>query len=342
MLGLPYLPLGERLRRRVHRQWLIARAINRRRALASVKNRTSQIKKNDILAFVTQRNERVRLPYFLEYYRNLGVRHFLFVDNDSNDGSPEYLATQPDVSLWQTRSSYKQSRFGMDWICWLLFQYGHDHWCLTVDPDEFLVYPHCDTRPLNALTDWLSDSGHRSFPAMLLDMYPKGGLRDEIYQEGQNPFEIAAWFDPANYLIQKNTYFGNLWIQGGPRTRVFFPKDPLSAPALNKIPLVRWHKRFTYSSSTHMLLPRSLNKLYDEYGGEMASGCLLHAKFISTFAEKSAEELGRAQHYGNSQEYRAYHAELEKGVRLWCDESRKYNDWRQLEDLGLISSGNWP
>ena len=33
------------------------------------------------------RNEKIRLPFFLRYYRNLGVNHFLIVDNDSTDGT---------------------------------------------------------------------------------------------------------------------------------------------------------------------------------------------------------------------------------------------------------------
>lgn len=176
---------------------------------------------------------------------------------------------------------------------------------------------------------------------MLLDMYPSGGIEDQPYREGQNPFEIARFFDPANYAISKNDYFGNLWIQGGPRMRAFFPQNPLAGPALNKIPLVRWYWRYAYVSSTHMLLPRRLNQVFDEEGGEMESGVLLHAKFLSTLVEKSAEELDRHQHYANSQEYRAYNAGIERGLRLWCEESREYGDWRQLEDLGLISRGNW-
>ena len=335
------LPISDRLSRRVERQYLIARAFNRRRALKSVVNRTAQIRKGDVLAFVTMRNERVRLPYFLEYYRNLGVKHFLFINNNSHDGSGNYLAEQPDVSLWWTNAGYKRSRFGMDWINRLLMKYGHGHWCLTVDPDEFLIYPHSDTRPLQALTDWLDASGRRSFPAMLLDMYPRGNIEDEIYQEGVDPFTIARWFDPANYTITKNAYYGNLWIQGGPRTRNFFTSDPKSGPALNKTPLVKWSWRYAYVSSTHMLLPRSLNQVYDEDGGEQASGCLLHAKFLSTFADKSAEELDRRQHYANSKEYKAYHAGLTNGTDLWCSESREFQDWRQLEDLGLMSRGNW-
>ncbi len=90
-----------------------------------------------------------------------------------------------------------------------------------------------------------------------------------------------------------------------------------------------------------MLLPRKLNLTYDEDGGELASGCLLHAKFLSTFSEKASEELDRRQHYANSQEYRAYHAGLQDEVDLRCSESREYSDWQQLEELGLISRGNW-
>ncbi|KGJ07394.1 glycosyl transferase family 2 [Paracoccus sphaerophysae] len=333
--------LGTLIRLRARRQYYIARALVRGRRMTSLRNRTAQIAPNAILALVTLRNERVRLPYFLDYYRGIGIDHFLIVDNDSNDGSREFLADQPDVSLWTTGESYKGSRFGMDWLNHLLRRYGAGHWCLTVDPDEFLVYPHVNTRPLRALTDWLESSGQRSFSAMLLDMYPKGPITDQPYREGQDPFEIAAWFDPANYAIRKNRKFLNLWIQGGPRARSFFADQPQSAPALNKIPLVRWQRRFAYASSTHMLLPRSLNLVYDQDGGEMASGALLHAKFLSTFIAKSAEELDRRQHYADSQEYRAYHQGLQDAADFWCPQSRRYRDWRQLEEVGLISRGNW-
>lgn len=294
-----------------------------------------------MLVFVTQRNERVRLPYFLRYYRSMGVAHFLFVDNDSDDGSREYLAEQADCSVWTTKHSYKSSQFGVDWINWLLRKYGVGHWTLTLDPDEFFVYPFCDTRPIGALTDWLDSYEIRSFPAMLLDMYPKGPIDAQPYREGQNPFEIACWFDSGNYMISKNKSMQNLWIQGGARARMYFPDDPESAPSLNKIPLVRWERGFVYTSSTHMLLPRGLNKVYDEWGGEMVSGCLLHAKFLSPLTDKVAEELDRKQHYAESREYRAYAETMENRTDLWCKWSERYINWRQLEILGLMSKGNW-
>ncbi|WP_146347744.1 glycosyltransferase family 2 protein [Phaeobacter marinintestinus] len=322
------------------KRWLI-RAFRKRRELTSIADRTDQIKPDDILLFSTLRNEKIRLPYFLDHYRRMGVTHFIIVDNDSSDGSLDYLANQKDVSVWHTTASYKRSRFGVDWLNWLQRKYGHGHWCLVVDPDEFLIYPFCDTRPLRALTDWLDASSIKSFSAMLLDMYPKGRLDQQPYREGQDPIEIASWFDSGNYTIQKNKKFGNLWIQGGPRGRVFFPDTPEKAPALNKIPLVKWHRKYAYVSSTHMLLPRGLNQVYDEWGGEKASGILLHAKFLDTFTAKAAEELERGQHYAASVEYKAYADSLRDDPELWCKWSEKYINWRQLEILGLMSKGNW-
>lgn len=287
------------------------------------------------------RNEAVRLPFFLKYYREMGVNHFLFVDNQSDDGGADYLAQQPDVSVWTGEGSYKRSRFGMDWQNWLLRKYGQGHWCVVVDPDEFFVYPFCDTRPLRALTDWLDASSIKTFSAMLLDLYPKGPISQVPYQKGQDPIDIACWFDSGNYTIERNPKFGNLWIQGGPRARAFFPDNPSRAPALNKIPLIKWDRKYVYMSSTHMLLPRGLNLVYDEWGGEKASGVLLHTKFLDTFAAKAQEELSRNQHYAASAEYKAYASGLKDNTDLWCKWSEKYINWRQLEILGLMSKGNW-
>jgi hypothetical protein len=326
---------------RLVRKRLRIRAMRKRRELRPLADRTAAIRPDDLLLFSTLRNESLRLPYFLDYYRRLGIDHFLVVDNGSTDGSAEHLAVQPDVSVWSTTASYRQSRFGVDWLNWLQMKHGHGHWTLVVDPDEFFIYPFCDTRPLRGLTDWLDASSIRSFGAMLLDMYPKGRIDQQTYRPGQDPMEIACWFDSGNYTISRNPEFGNLWIQGGPRARVFFADDPSRAPALNKIPLVKWDKRYVYVSSTHMLLPRGLNLVYDQSGGEKTSGILLHAKFLDSFSARAEEEMRREEHFAGSREYRRYAARTEGELRFWCKWSEKYINWRQLEILGLMSKGNW-
>ncbi len=326
---------------RLRRKRRLIRAARKSFQLQSFQDKTANINASDILLFCTMRNEKIRLPYFLHYYREQGVNHFLFVDNDSDDGTLDYLHGQSDVSVWTTSGGYKSATYGVDWINWLARKYASEHWSLFVDPDEFFVYPFCDTRPLRALTDWLDTSSIRSFSAMLLDMYPKGPIGEQPYIEGQDPLEFANWFDSGNYTITRNSGYGNLWIQGGPRARVFFPDTPQKAPALNKIPLVKWDRRYAYVSSTHALLPRGLNLTFDEWGGEKASGVLLHTKFLSTFSEKAEEELVRKQHYSKSVEYRTYAERLKDNPDLWCKWSEKFINWRQLEILGLMSKGNW-
>ncbi len=322
-------------RLRWRRKRLLARALWRRRELRSVANRTAGLRSDAILLFCTLRNERVRLPYFLRYYRDLGVDHFLFVDNDSDDGSREYLAQQPDVSLWTTQ--LQEQPFS----AWTGSCRTPDAGTgVTVDVDEFLIYPFCETRPLRALTDWLDASAIRTFSAMLLDMYPKGPMQDQPTAKARTRSRSRSGSTAATH-DQPHWGLGNLWIQGGPRTRTFFAEDPKRSPALNKIPLVRWDRSYAYVSSTHMLLPRGLNLVFDEWGGEKASGCLLHAKFLDTFAAKAAEEMARGQHYAESREYRAYLEGLKEQPDFWCKWSEKYINWRQLEILGLMSKGNW-
>lgn len=338
------MPMGKlwtAYKMRVKRRRLLFRALRKRHQLEIVVDRTGQIAPDAILAFSTVRNEAIRLPYFLDYYRELGVQHFLVVDNASDDGTCEYLAEQPDVSLWSTSHSYKLSRFGVDWLTWLQIRYGHRHWCLTVDADEILLYPYCNKRPLTALTDWLDSQAIPSFGALMLDMYPKGPLDAQIYKAGQNPFEILRWFDAGNYRCQMQETLQNQWIQGGVRERVFFHDQPERAPTLNKIPLVKWNRRFAYVSSTHSLLPRRLNRAFDFEGTDRPQGVLLHSKFLHMVADKSCEEKQRQEHFANSHLYDAYYDSLSQNPDLWLPQSTMYKDWQQLESLKLMSKGHW-
>ena len=242
-------------RLRWKRRRLLARAVSKRRELVSVVDRTRTIAPDDILCIAVVRNEAVRLPWFLEHHRRLGVAQFLIVDNASEDGTDAVLAAASDVSLWRTGAGYKASRFGVDWVNWLLARHGHGHWCLTLDADEALVYPYCDTRDLRALTAWLDGQGREMFGAMMLDMYPKGPVGAQPYRAGDDPFKVLEWFDAANYGTRVQAPMGNLWLQGGPRARAFFADDPRRAPTLNKVPLVKWNRCFAYVNSTQSLLP---------------------------------------------------------------------------------------
>ncbi len=337
--GLSGLLLALKLRSR--RQRLLLRAWRKRGQLAAVADRTAGIAPGDILCFLCLRNEARRLPHFLAHHRALGVRHFLVVDNASTDGSGALLADQPDVSLWQTGASYKASRFGMDWLTWLMLRHGHGHWCLTLDADELLIYPYWQTRPLPALTDWLDTQGRVSFGALTVDMYPEGPVSQGQVAPQDDPLTHLAWFDAGNYQVQVQPRMRNLWIQGGARARAFFADTPRRAPTLNKTPLVRWHWRYAYVNSTHALLPPRLNEVYATDGGEITSGVILHTKFLPGITERSAEEKARGEHFADAAQYAAYYDRLTADPILHTPASTRYTGWRQMEALGLMSRGGW-
>lgn len=328
-------------RLRWKRRRLLARAWRSRHDLRPLVDRTATIRDGDILAFSCIRNESIRLPWFLDHHRKLGVTHFLVVDNGSDDGSSDLLAAQPDVSVWTTRASYKASRFGMDWLTWLQMRHGHGHWCLTVDADELLIYPYWDSRDLRALTDWLTAQDRPMFGAMMLDLYPKGPVGDHTYHPGGDPLEHLHWFDPSGYTIRIQQPMQNLWIQGGPRARSFFAADPRRAPTLNKVPLVKWHWRYAYVNSTHSLLPPRLNRIYGTTGAEFPSGLLLHTKFLQTVIVRAGEEKARGEHFSNSALYDGYYDALTRNPDFWTPQSHRLSTWRALESLGLMSRGGW-
>lgn len=328
-------------RLRWKRRRLLWRALRKRRQLHALADRTASIRPGAILGALTLRNEALRLPHFLDHHRRLGVEHFLVVDNGSTDGTLDLLRDQPDVSLWSTPDSYKRARFGMDWLTLLMMRHAHGHWCLTLDADEILVYPYWESRDLRALTRQLEAEGRESFGAVMLDMYPEGRLSAAGYRAGQDPFDTLGWFDAGNLIVQVQPRMRNLWIQGGVRSRLFFADAPRKGPTLNKLPLIRWNRRYAYVNSTHAALPRRLNRVYDETGGEALSGVLLHSKFLPVAVEKSAEEKHRAEHFANSGQYDAYYDSLVADPVLHCAHSTRLTGWRQLEALGLMSRGGW-
>lgn len=329
------------LKLRSRRQLLLWRAFRRRRQLAPVADRTAAIVPGAVLCFLCVRNEAQRLTQFLAHHRALGVGHFLAVDNASTDGTAALLRAQRDVSLWHTGASYKAARFGMDWLTWLLLRHGSGHWCLTLDADELLVYPYWQSRSLSALTGWLEAQGRDSFGALTVDMYPQGPVSQGHVGPDDDPLRHLAWFDAGNYQVQVQPRLRNLWVQGGARARAFFGETPRRAPTLNKTPLVRWHWRYAYVTSTHCLLPPRLNVVYDTEGGELTSGVLLHTKFLPGITERSAEERARAEHFANAAQYAAYYDRLTADPVLHCGASTRYAGWRQMEALGLMSRGGW-
>lgn len=331
--------LWSRYRLRWKRREFLWRAIRARHQLQPVRNRTAAIRPGAVLCFATLRDEMLRLPGFLRHYRELGVDHFLLVVHDSSDGTLDLLQQQPDVSLWRSGGSYRDTRFGMDWLGWLLARYGHGHWCLTVDADELLIYPHWTDQDLHHLTARLDDTGQRAMGALMLDLYPKGPIGQPATGEGG--LLGLEWFDAGPYRMVVQQPKLNRWVQGGARDRVFFADQPHRSPTLNKLPLVRWNRRFAYANSTHSMLPRGLNLSYDGPGDQRLCGVLLHTKFAADIIDRSRQEQQRRQHFNRPEDFSDYYTAIIAGPDLWHEGAVRLRDWRQLQQMDLMSDGGW-
>ena len=99
------------------------------------------------------------------------MRQFFFVDNDSSDGTVDFFLNQPDVHLWHTKSSFRDSAFGTRWLVFLLNSFVADSWALILDAEELLVYPEFENAELAFVCDFLDRRELRVLPTLLLDMY---------------------------------------------------------------------------------------------------------------------------------------------------------------------------
>lgn len=319
--------------------WLLLKDWRAGRQLRPVQDNTARISKGEIVLAMCLRNEASRLPAFADYYRRLGVSHFLIVDNDSTDGLMEWAATQQDVSVWHTGASYREAAFGMLWVNDLLRRHARGHWCVVCDPDEFLVYPHIETRDLRALTSFLDEDQRPVMHSLLVDAYSDRPLSETELRLGQDPFEVCQFFDRDGY-IQYPGWGGTTWIRGGPRLRIHFKEgDILEAPALNKIPLIKWRWYYHYRNSMHDARPRYLNEAHAK-GRVSVTGALFHFKFVSSFAAKAAEEAERGQHWGDGIQYAQYRENADP-VLYAEGISEKYAGPQQLVELGLMSPATW-
>jgi hypothetical protein len=196
-----------------------------------------------------------------------------------------------------------------------------------------------DTRDLRDLTEYLDSIRERSFFTAMIDMYSDKAVEESHYREGDDPLLSCPYFDATGYSKTFDSNYRNIFVQGGVRRRVFYKENPGKAPALNKVPLVKWTLHYAYVQSMHMAIPRRLNGAFKS---PRTSGALLHFKFIGQLMDKVKEEEVAKQHWDGSSEYKKYGDAIKTRTVLYEPSvSTRFEDWRTLARLGLLTPGEW-
>lgn len=334
--------------------------------LTKLDNRIVGNDKDEIRVVLIAHNEITRLPFLLDYYRRLGVARFLVVDDKSNDGTREYLLAQPDCHVFAPSNTYRELQTGRHWRAVLLDTYGDGYWTLVLDADELLVYPHCEQVDLKELCRYLDSIKARVFFAFMLDLYARDPNK-AVCEPGKPFYEICPYFD-RDYRFRtigprnpEYNHLPRLRINGGPRVRLFYPfqkyndffsrallkciitaadkmtfwrgDKPHYAPALIKVPLIKWQTGYDRLTSHTVSGPRQ-----DEMA--QARGALLHFKFFTDFHEKSKKHVANGQYLHGSQEYQRYIMHMARNPErsFMYEGSVRYEGSDSVLKAGLIES----
>lgn len=181
------------------------------------------------------RNGAYYLDSFLHYYRQLGVEHFVFIDNGSTDETVSLLKQEPNTAILQSHLPW--GRFENDLRNLAADRYARDRWCLIVDMDEIFEFEGQKTLGISGLTTWLTHQSFTGVLSQMVEMFPKAPLAEVANMpyaqvlETFDHFDLStidafSYHDPDlsfSYYLQQNALLDGATkvLFGGIRKKVF-------------------------------------------------------------------------------------------------------------------------
>lgn len=147
------------------------------------------------------RNGSEYIETFLMHYRQMGIAHFIFIDNGSDDDTLDLLRGEKDVTIYQTSLPHKF--YENDIRRLVIEKHSKNRWCLNVDIDELFDYPDSDKISLKDLLRYLSGNQYTSVAGYMLDMFNK----EVVFRDNEktNLKESYRFYDISN--IEKKDYY---------------------------------------------------------------------------------------------------------------------------------------
>jgi GT2 family glycosyltransferase len=243
----------------------------------------NHFKKSPVVLIAKVKNESKRILFFLNYYRMIGIESFIFIDNNSTDGTCELLASQNDVLTLSTKEPLYHHN---TWIKEVLQAYRVNSWSLVVDLDELFCFPYLENTKITQLLAYLDYNHFTAVESLLIDMYPKGYLSHANMPTHCSPLSELKYFDSNSHFLKRTRYYG------GVRKRIFNIE-----PCLTKFPLFKYNKNMAIEAGMHSIRGVKSPRF---------STALLHCKFDANFSIKAQEAIETEVYWNDSEEYKKY------------------------------------
>lgn len=285
---------------------------------------------NEAVVLCVIKNGVYHLESFFEHYLSLGVKHFVFLDNNSTDETVNFICSKPNTTLLQTKLPFRRYEYLMRE--YLARTFGFGGWSLNVDIDEHFDFPFSQRVSLHSFLEYLNVNSYNAVVAYLLDMFgvePIGTKSRSIRQsrrvKDQFQFYDLSRIKKVNYAdnLCPHNHISNIEIKhylGGIRSVIFGFKYFY----LTKHPLIRLNAKM-------QIWPQSAHKLENANIADI-TGVLFHYKLTDQFPESVRIAVSEKSYAKAMDEYEQYLQVLqkEKILKFMQDTSKKL---RRTDDL---------
>jgi F0F1-type ATP synthase delta subunit len=291
---------------------------------------------NELMVVCLVKNGMEYMEAFLNHYNSLGVKHFVFIDNCSTDGTVEYLINRENITVFKTQLLHKH--YENEIRRTVIESLMKNRWCLCVDIDEFFDYPCSDKITVSQFLDYLNRNKYTAVIVYMLDMFSKESEASDM-TENYELTEKYCYYDISG--IKKEGY-----LKHNPN---FCKYNLLSKGKMKNYYGGVRRKRFGKRAAKYMLIKhplmfidRNIEPVTDPHYCNKAYiadvNCLLkHYKFTDTFKTRLGKMVNDYSFFGKA-EHEEYSRILESqgGINLFTSSARKLDNIEELCKSGFL------
>ena len=327
-------PLVSRIRNRLREH------LRRRRFAASVEHlhgpRKLDVAPGEVVLIALVKDGGYYLDAFFDYYRGLGIRHFVFFDNGSTDDSIARIRAEPGTVI--DRSPLPLAGYEDLIRQYPATTYGAGRWCLYVDMDEVFDFEGRETIGLAGLLRYLEREGATGFAAQMLEMFPRAPLSAVAEMPFAEALQAFAHYDisflrrfgyhspeiPFSALLEGNSLTGPGpdFLFGGVRGKVFGENC-----CLTKHPLIFNGPGVTPAPHPHLSMGLRVADV---------TGVIKHYKFTNNpvARDRASRATGSVAHGEDAARVDVLNRQPD--VTLWSDAAQTWEGIAPLYEAGFL------